>query len=86
MMLDTVNHANAEPIAPRQDTARDRLPYLDGIRGWAAVLVVVYHSSWEMFKFYLPPGPDSLPRMLVGSKWSFLYLFFTLSALVLSRP
>lgn len=31
-----------------------RLHYLDGLRGWAALAVVIFHSTWELFGAYTP--------------------------------
>lgn len=61
----------------------DRVDYLDGLRGWAAVAVVVYHSTWELFGAGHPavrvtwPGPLNDGGLAVN-------VFFVLSGLVLT--
>jgi peptidoglycan/LPS O-acetylase OafA/YrhL len=62
-----------------------RLRFLDGLRGWAALVVVVYHASWELFKAYMPGLHSPLPGLVNDGKLA-VYVFFVLSGLVLSYP
>src|SRR5438874_6315090 len=62
-----------------------RLRFLDGLRGWAALVVVIYHSTWELFKNYVPAMRTSKPGLLNDGKLA-VYVFFVLSGLVLSYP
>jgi peptidoglycan/LPS O-acetylase OafA/YrhL len=62
-----------------------RLRFLDGLRGWAALVVVIYHSTWELFKGYAPAVQTTKPGLLNDGKLA-VYVFFVLSGLVLSYP
>ncbi|CAN5188432.1 acyltransferase [soil metagenome] len=58
---------------------------LDGLRGWGALLVVIFHATWVLFKYYLPAFQDAPPTLFGIGKLS-VYCFFVLSAFVLSYP
>ncbi len=65
-------------------TQNGRIDYLDGLRGWAALAVVTFHASWELFGASHAgvrvtwPGPFNDGRLAVN-------VFFVLSGLVLTR-
>ena len=59
-----------------------RLGYLDGLRGWAAVSVLVFHSTWELFGQIVPGLAGT--RLLLNDGRLAIYLFFVLSGFVLS--
>lgn len=54
---------------PTDDPGTARLPYLDGLRGWAAVAVVLCH----LFPFYLlranGPSAEAVTKLLAGKTW-----------------
>lgn len=74
-----------EIAAPAAAAEHERLHYLDGLRGWAALAVVVYHATWELFKFYVPAVRTSWPGLANDGKLA-VYIFFVLSGMVLSHP
>jgi len=63
---------------------RDRLDYLDGLRGWAALSVVIFHCTWELFGSFLPLVRTSYASLLNDGNLA-VYIFFVLSGLVLSH-
>lgn len=60
-----------------------RLAALDGLRGWAALSVVVYHFTWQLFSG-LYPGFASLPVSFLGNGGLAVAIFFVLSGYVLT--
>lgn len=60
-----------------------RLATLDGLRGWAALSVVVYHMTWETFGVVYPAF-RSAPVSFVGDGSLAVAIFFTLSGYVLT--
>ena len=60
-----------------------RLRYLDGLRGWAAVSVVVFHSSWEMLGG-IEPSLRSVRLVLINDGPFAVIIFFVLSGFALS--
>ncbi len=79
MILD--RHASIVSLAqPRGH----RLVFLDGLRGWAAFAVVVFHASWEMFGRALPALRTSRLSLLNDGTLA-VYVFFVLSGFVLSH-
>ncbi len=65
--------------------AHVRLHYLDGLRGWAALAVVAYHATWELFKNYVP-GIQEPPFSIIHNAKSAVFVFYVLSGVVLSYP
>ena len=63
--------------------AAQRLSVLDGLRGWAAVSVVVFHLTWECFGG-LYPQIRSLPLALVANGNMAVGLFLMVSGYVLT--
>ena len=61
-----------------------RLHYLDGLRGWAALAVVIYHSTCELFGQYFPPVGGKYLLLLNDGRLA-VYVFFVLSGLVLTH-
>ena len=81
-----MSHPDAEQIVVAGDRGSpQRLRYLDGLRGWAALAVVVFHSTWESFKDYTP-GLKTSAFGLVNDGRLAVYIFFVLSGLVLAHP
>jgi peptidoglycan/LPS O-acetylase OafA/YrhL len=69
--------------APRADAEeRGRLRYLDGLRGWAALAVLAFHSTWELFGAVVPGLAGK--RLLLNDGPLAIYVFFVLSGFVLS--
>lgn len=73
-----------EPLLPvqRQAAESPRIPAFDGLRGLAALLVVIQHctSGWV-------PGPlllDRLARMVGQMGWTGVHLFFVLSGYLIT--
>ena len=60
-----------------------RLDYLDGVRGWAALSVVIFHATWELFGRYLPQVRVRYASLLNDGTLA-VYIFFVLSGLVLT--
>jgi peptidoglycan/LPS O-acetylase OafA/YrhL len=60
-----------------------RVGYLDGIRGWAALSVVVYHATWELLRD-LNPAPRQTKFILINDGKFAVLVFFVLSGFALS--
>jgi len=60
-----------------------RLDYLDGLRGWASLSVVIFHSSTELFRYTFPWWTTH--RLLLNDGQLAVALFFVLSGFVLSH-
>lgn len=65
------------------EAGSQRLSVLDGLRGWAAVSVVVFHLSWEIFGV-LFPGVRSIPLAVVANGNMAVALFLMVSGYVLT--
>jgi peptidoglycan/LPS O-acetylase OafA/YrhL len=75
---------NSSPkTSENSEIDHSRLRYLDGLRGWAAVAVVIFHSSWELFGRVVPML--SSKRLLFNDGLLAVYLFFVISGFVLSN-
>lgn len=61
-----------------------RFTALDGLRGWAALSVLVFHFGWETFGNIFPAA-RSYPATLLGSDILAISIFFVLSGYVLTR-
>ncbi|MBI4921372.1 MAG: acyltransferase [Devosia nanyangense] len=64
-------------------SSASRLATLDGLRGWAALSVVVYHATWETFGIVFPAF-RSPAASLLGNGSLAVAIFFTLSGYVLT--
>ncbi len=64
--------------------ARIRFDYLDGLRGWAALSVVVFHATGETFGPSLPAIKAPYLGLLNDGRFA-VAVFFALSGFVLSR-
>jgi peptidoglycan/LPS O-acetylase OafA/YrhL len=71
--------------APEQQTAAHapRLAALDGLRGWAAVAVCLFHFSYETFGVQYPGLRNIFTASLLNGRLA-VALFFALSAYVLT--
>ncbi len=65
------------------DTPAVRLDYLDGLRGWASISVLVFHTITELFQQTFPWLAGQ--RFLLNDGKLAIFVFFVLSGLVLSR-
>lgn len=65
------------------EPVRGRLAPLDGLRGWAALSVVIYHLCWESFGVAFPVFRSGLPSFL-GNGSLAVAIFFALSGYVLT--
>ncbi|HWA18596.1 MAG TPA: acyltransferase [Devosia sp.] len=63
--------------------ASTRVSAMDGLRGWAALSVVIFHFTWEMFGHWSPAFRSYIPAAL-GSAQVAVAIFFTLSGYVLT--
>jgi peptidoglycan/LPS O-acetylase OafA/YrhL len=71
-------------LKERHDISKNiRLKYLDGVRGWAALSVLIFHSSWELFGRVLP-RLRTISFPLLNNGPLAVYIFFVLSGFVLS--
>jgi peptidoglycan/LPS O-acetylase OafA/YrhL len=61
-----------------------RLHYLDGVRGWASLAVLIFHASWE-FLGAIEPGFRTSKLALLNDGPLAVYIFFVLSGFVLSH-
>lgn len=64
--------------------ASERFTALDGLRGWAALSVVIFHYSWETFG-PLDPVFRSFPASFFGDGQFAVSIFFLISGYVLTR-
>ncbi len=76
----TVTVATQAELRPRTDV---RLYELDGLRGWAALCVVVFHMLWETFGSIHPIIRNSFTAVMLDSSVA-VSLFFVLSGEALS--
>jgi peptidoglycan/LPS O-acetylase OafA/YrhL len=72
----------ATPALEENESTRYR--YLDGLRGWAALAVVIFHSSWELFGRVIPQLASI--RLLLNDGSLAVFVFFVLTGFVFSRP
>lgn len=79
----SVVSANVVPRADAQGPPAARCYEIDGIRGWAALSVLLFHLLWEIFGVVRPGyrSPDLFP--LIDGHLA-LYVFFVLSGDALS--
>jgi peptidoglycan/LPS O-acetylase OafA/YrhL len=62
------------------NTSAERCVFLDGLRGWAALAVLLYHLFID--DFYV--GPEFVERLLLFNGIAAVYLFFVVSGFSLS--
>ncbi len=76
---------NAEPAspAPSETTGRRRDHTLDGFRGWAALMVVSFHMTWELFGASFPIFRNPVTASLLDGGLA-VSIFFVLSGQALS--
>lgn len=60
-----------------------RLTALDGLRGWAALSVIIFHMHWEIFGIKFPVFRNPVSSLL-GNGSLAVAIFFTLSGYVLT--
>jgi peptidoglycan/LPS O-acetylase OafA/YrhL len=73
---DAVSAAKVRPPSGRFDM-------LDGVRGWAALAVVLFHIFWETFGILVPAFRNPLTRFLFDGRLA-VCIFFVLSGEALS--
>ncbi|MEY8689904.1 MAG: acyltransferase family protein [Leptothrix sp. (in: b-proteobacteria)] len=64
---------------------RDRVAYIDGIRGWAAVVVLLFHLFWETFGARFPEFRAGPMKLFLNGPLA-VYVFFVLSGDALATP
>ncbi|WNB86939.1 acyltransferase [Cellulomonas sp. ATA003] len=94
--LEAPPGADGQPAGPPARPARERFPSLDGLRGIAALVVVVFHVLLVSHVFDAPEesrGPvdaswwiTHTPLNLVWAGPQAVYVFFVLSGFVLALP
>src|SRR5690242_4690965 len=62
-----------------------RVHEIDGVRGWAALSVVVFHLFWELFGGEVPTFRSAALRFWLDGPLA-VYVFFVLSGDALSWP
>ncbi|QJU58612.1 acyltransferase [Sphingomonas sp. AP4-R1] len=62
---------------------QSRLRYLDGLRGLAALMVVLWHYLGPTYTAYLPYGDRYAGLPLVGELWMGVEIFFLISGFVI---
>lgn len=65
--------------------AKIRLSELDGLRGWAALSVVVFHIFWECFGELFPQVRNLVTAALLNGHFA-VCVFFVISGAALSAP
>jgi peptidoglycan/LPS O-acetylase OafA/YrhL len=73
----------ASPVPPSMPPRR--LHEIDGIRGWAALTVLLFHLFWEVFGVPLPGLRHPALRFVLDGHLA-VFIFFVLSADALSWP
>lgn len=63
--------------------AGGRVRAVDGLRGWAAVMVLMFHLTWEAYGVLIPALRNPLTAGFMGSSQS-IAIFFVLSGVALS--
>jgi peptidoglycan/LPS O-acetylase OafA/YrhL len=75
--------------APKESAGRSvtgtsmRLSVLDGVRGWAALSVVLFHIFWETFGIIYPPFRNGFTAFFFNGPLA-VFIFFVLSGEALS--
>jgi len=78
-----VPHGPGENDGPRVGAPPDRLGFLDGLRGWASLMVVLSHL-WGQFARHVSSIYDAVPLRLVSNGHVAVLIFFVLSGVALS--
>jgi peptidoglycan/LPS O-acetylase OafA/YrhL len=81
-MHNLLPKADSTALSAKKDI---RLHYLDGVRGWAAFFVLIYHSANELFGEVIPSLRTTWLGVLNDGSLAVL-VFFVLSGFVLSGP
>lgn len=63
----------------------DRIHAIDGIRGWASLIVVMFHFFWELFGAVIPGFRHPILSLLLNGPLA-VYVFFVLSGDALAWP
>ena len=73
----------ADPAPGSTPSAAGRIPALDGLRGCAIVLVILFHANvWFGGEF---GGPGGVLSLVFGAGWIGVDLFFVLSGFLITR-
>lgn len=75
----------ALPVRPIAIAAAPRLHEIDGIRGWAALVVLACHLMWELFGEVVPEFRSPLLRFFLDGPLA-VSVFFVLSGDALASP
>src|SRR4051812_23978215 len=83
--METMSLLNVNTIDARNagTTMETRWSELDGVRGWAALSVMLFHVSWETFGIVEPAFRNILTASLLNGQLD-VAIFFVLSGEALS--
>ena len=80
---DSAPHPIIHLVSPRAPSRR--VHEIDGVRGWAALSVIVFHLFWELFGGEVPTFRNAALRFWLDGPLA-VYVFFVLSGDALSWP
>ncbi|MFT3913273.1 MAG: acyltransferase [Anaeromyxobacteraceae bacterium] len=87
LVTDPSRWAEERAVVERRSSALDerrtQLPELDGLRGLAITLVVIFHFGLG-YRARYQTGFDALPSTLIGFGWAGVDLFFVLSGFLIT--
>jgi len=78
---NTLNETDMEPLSPTSSTSRN--PRLDGLRGLAIALVLVWHYFMNQMRFGGDSAVARVVQAALGMTWSGVDLFFILSGFLI---
>ncbi len=83
-MADATSLSNGPAVlTPAIATSSDRASEIDGIRGWAAFIVLLFHVFWEMLGHVLPQARNPFTAVALNGGTA-VSIFFVLSGDALS--
>jgi peptidoglycan/LPS O-acetylase OafA/YrhL len=84
-LLDSLARYLRAPFGPEAGAGRERLTEFDGVRGWAALCVVLYHVFWETLFARAPEMRNIVTGAFMDGGLA-VSIFFVLSAEAISVP
>ena len=76
-------NADAGQSSPSSQVTKLRLEFLDGLRGWGALMVFLYHLIVQLLSNTAPPYKSKYLAFLLDGDFA-VFIFFVLSGFVLS--
>ncbi|STY28006.1 Acyltransferase family [Legionella wadsworthii] len=78
-----ISFKKKKPTTANQETAMNRIYFLDGIRGWAAIIVVLFH--FFVFRFPIAPAASKFMKKIFFLNGGMaVYIFFITSGFSLT--